>query len=193
MGCMPESPDRQSEPLDHPEGRRRVTANRVILTLVGLIALVLLVLLAASVLPRWWAQRVGTMVDGRLLVGGAIGIVMGMVFTTAPLVFFGVAARHLRSIGKAVTALVVALALALPNLMTLSIVLGTGSAAHAGQRIFDVDGPGFRGGSLIGAILGAVFGIWIVYLMWSRRRRGHRLERTEHAPEPKPSPRDSSG
>ncbi|MCA1781342.1 MAG: hypothetical protein ABR500_01990 [Dermatophilaceae bacterium] len=184
---MPQSPDRQSEPPDQDqqqhqaEGGRRVTVNRVILTVVGIVALVLLALLAASVLPRWWAQRMGTMVDGRLLVGGLLGIVMGMVFTTAPLVFFGVAARHLRSIGKAVSALLFGIALALPNLMTLAIVLGAGSAAHAGQRIFDVDGPGFRGGSLIGAILGAVFGAWIVYLMWSRRRRGRRLEQAGHA------------
>lgn len=184
-GRMPPSPDRQTEPPEQDqhqaEGRRRVTVNRVILTVVGVVAIILLVLLAASVLPRWWAQRMGTMIDGRLLVGGALGIVMGMVFTTAPLVFFGVAARHLRSIGKAVSALLFGIALALPNLMTLAIVLGTGSAAHAGQRIFDVDGPGFRGGSLIGALLGAVFGFWIIYLMWSRRRRGRRLEGAEHA------------
>ena len=41
--------------------------------------------------------------------------------------------------------------------------------AHAGDRILDVDGPGFRLWSLIGAILGvvAVVGVW--YLARSRR------------------------
>ncbi|HHU09227.1 MAG TPA: hypothetical protein GXZ60_04330 [Intrasporangiaceae bacterium] len=168
---MPDSP------ADHQPAERsgRVSANKVILVLVAIIVLLLLGLLAAAVVPRWWAQRVGTMVDGRLMVGGALGIVFGMVFTAAPIVFFGVAGRHLRSIGKALTALVVGLLLATPNLVTLAIVLGTGNAAHAGQRILDVDGPGFRGGTAVGAVIGAVLAIWIVYLMWSRRRRGRRL------------------
>lgn len=154
---------------------RGVSANRVILIVVGVVVLILLALLAVAVVPRWWAQRIGDVADGRLLVGGSMGLVTGMVFTAAPLVFFGVAGRHLRSIGKALAALTIGLLLALPNLITLAVVLGTGSAAHAGERILDVNGPGFRGGSLIGALLGALFGGWIVYLMWSRRRRGRRL------------------
>lgn len=153
----------------------KLSVNKVILVLVAIIVLALLGLLAAAVVPRWWAQRVGTMVDGRLMVGSALGLVTGLVFTAAPIVFFGVAGRHLRSIGKALSALIVGLLLATPNLVTLAIVLGTGNAAHAGQRILDVDGPGFRGGSAIGAALGAILAFWIVYLMWSRRRRGRRL------------------
>ena len=38
--------------------------------------------------------------------------------------------------------------------MTLGIVLGISDAAHAGDRILDVEGPGFRLWSLIGAIVG---------------------------------------
>ena len=159
-------------PREEPrEERRRITLNRVILILVGIAVLVVLFLLAAAVVPRWWAQRVGTMIDGRLLVGSGIGLVFGMVFTATPLVFLGIAMRHLRSIGRALSALFVGLLLALPNLVTLAIVLGTGSAAHAGQRILDVDGPGYRGGTAIGAVIGAVLAFWIIYLMWSRRRR----------------------
>lgn len=177
---MPDSPSADSTADSHSKddrvAGRGVSTNRVILVLVGLIGLLLLGLLAVAVVPRWWAQRVGEMADGRLLVGSMMGLVTGLVFTAAPVIFLGVAARHLRSIGRAVTALVVGLLLALPNLVTLAIVLGAGSAAHAGQRILDVNGPGFRGGSLLGAILGALFGGWIGYLMWSRRRRGRRLD-----------------
>jgi hypothetical protein len=54
--------------------------------------------------------------------------------------------------------------------MTLGIVLGTGSAAHAGERILDVEGPNFRAFTLVGAILGAVAVVGLRYLMASRRR-----------------------
>ena len=37
--------------------------------------------------------------------------------------------------------------------MTLSVVFGGNSAAHAGERIMDVEAPGFRGASLVGAII----------------------------------------
>jgi len=155
----------------------RVSLNRLILICIAVIAAILLAVLVIAVGPRWWAQRVGNMVDGRLFMGSVIGIVFGMVFTIAPLVLLAVAARHLRTIKKAVAALVVGLLLALPNIATLAIVVGTGSAAHAGERILDVDGPGFRGGSLVGAIIGSVLAAWIIYLMWSRRRRGDELAR----------------
>lgn len=174
---MPDTPPPPDSTIAGEQTRRKLTLNRVILIVVGIVLLVLLALLAAAVVPRWWAQRVGTMIDGRLLVGSSLGVVIGIVFTAAPLVFLGVAARRLRSIGKALSALVVGPVLALPNLITLAIVLGTGNAAHAAQRILDVDGPGFRGGSLVGALVGAALAGWIVYLMWSRRRRGDQLAR----------------
>lgn len=182
---MPDSPPRDTAPdgraersrdrASEVEEKRGISTNRVILILVGVIVLLLLGLLAVAVVPRWWAQRVGEMADGRLLIGGTMGLVAGTVFTAAPIIFLGVAARHLRTIGKALVALVLGLLLAMPNLITLAIALGAGSASHAGQRILDVNGPGFRGGTLVGAVLGVLFGGWIVYLMWSRRRRGRRL------------------
>jgi hypothetical protein len=52
--------------------------------------------------------------------------------------------------------------------MTLSIVLGRGNAAHAGERILDVEAPAFRGGSLAGAIVAVLLSGFIVYLMVSR-------------------------
>ena len=70
-----------------------------------------------------------------------------------------------------------AVVLAIPNLMTLGIVFGTRSAAHAGERILDVEGPGFRGGSLIGAVLGVAFVGVIVYLVTSRRASRRRAAR----------------
>ena len=72
-----------------------------------------------------------------------------------------------------------AVLLAAPNLMTLSIVIGSGSGAHAGQRILDVDAPGFRGGTLVGVLLAiAVMAFWAVTMHMRRRtkRRNDDLE-----------------
>jgi hypothetical protein len=49
-------------------------------------------------------------------------------------------------------------------------VLGNGNAAHAGERILDVEGPGFRGGSLVGAVLAALVSFGVIALLRSRRK-----------------------
>jgi hypothetical protein len=72
-------------------------------------------------------------------------------------------------------AAVLALLSALPNLMTLSVVLGGNSAAHAGERIMDVEAPGFRGASLVGAIIAALVFVGVVVLTIQYRRRGRQL------------------
>ncbi len=84
----------------------------------------------------------------------------------------------------------VAIFLALPNLFTLGIVLGRGDAAHAGDRTLDVDAPGFRGGTLAGAILAVLFLVGVRYLLESRRRARRELDRlrAEARPEEHPTP-----
>jgi hypothetical protein len=67
--------------------------------------------------------------------------------------------------------------LALPNLFTLGIVLGRGNAAHAGDRTLDVEAPGFRGGSLAGAILAALCILAVWWLVRSRRRARDEVDR----------------
>jgi len=64
----------------------------------------------------------------------------------------------------------VAVILALPNLMTLGIVLGRGNAAHAGDRILDVEAPAFRGGTFAGALLACLLVGFVLYLLLSRDR-----------------------
>ena len=67
-----------------------------------------------------------------------------------------------------------AVLLALPNLFTLGIVLGTGSAAHAGERTLDVEGPYFRAATLAGAVLGVLAVVGVRSLWYSRRRHKQR-------------------
>jgi hypothetical protein len=66
--------------------------------------------------------------------------------------------------------------LAIPNLLTLGIVIGSGRAAHAGERTLDVDAPGFRGAGLAGAITAALVVAAVEYLLVSRRWTRRRLD-----------------
>jgi hypothetical protein len=136
----------------------------------GLVVLVVAVLGASATVPRWWAHRVGAQVDGSITQGTLLGLVYGFVFTFLPIIVFVLIVRWRRTWRAVVFALIVALLLAAPNLMTLSIVVGTGNAAHAGDRVLDVEAPAFRGGSLAGAIAAGLLLAGIAYLLISRDR-----------------------
>jgi hypothetical protein len=131
---------------------------------------VAIVLLGAAFLPRWWAQRIADQVEGSFASGTTLGLFYGFVFTLLPLLVLSIATTVFRSWKPRVVALLFAALLATPNLLTLGIVLGSGSGAHAGDRTLDVEAPFFRGASLIGALAaaGVIGAAW--YLVSGRRR-----------------------
>jgi hypothetical protein len=141
-------------------------------------------LIASWTIPRWWAQRVADVVDGRLTVGALFGLFIGFVFTLVPLVVAWLAVR-LRSGRRTWRGWlgwlgVVALA-ASPNLMTLGIAAGNSDAAHDGDRILSVEGNGFRVWSFVGAVLGVVVVLGVCYL--ARSRRSERRRASEYRDE----------
>ena len=91
-----------------------------------------------------------------------LGLFYGFVFTVLPLLLIVWGIRRRRSGRMWLWILVGAGLLALPNLMTLGIMLGPGSGAHAGDRTLDVEAPGFRGATLGGVLLAlaAIGFIW---------------------------------
>jgi MFS family permease len=145
-------------------------ARRALLLAGVLVAVVVAYLVATATVPRWWAQRVADQVDGSIAAGTGLGLFYGVAFTFLPLLVLSFALRRGRPWRLRGWLAGLAVVLALPNLMTLGIVLGTGSAAHAGERILDVEGPNFRAFTLVGAIAGAVAVVGARYLMASRRR-----------------------
>jgi len=157
-------------------GGERNLGRRVLFVVIGVAVLVIAYLIGGAVLPRWWAQRIGNVIDGRLVFGNLLGFSIGLVFTMLPLFVVGAGWRFKKSWKRAALFLVAALIAAAPNLLTLGIVIGSGNAAHAGERILDVEGPGFRGGSLVGAIVGAVLAAGLLWLMGSRRRNKRKAE-----------------
>ena len=112
-------------------------------------ALVLAYFVLAAFIPRWWAQRIADMSGhGSFARGLGSGLALGTLCTGLPLLLLLAAALFWRRRGGvflAGAATLLAVLLALPNLMTLSIVLGTTDAAHAAERVLDVTAPGFRG------------------------------------------------
>ncbi len=136
----------------------------------GLVLMVLAVLVTSATVPRWWAHRIGDQVDGSITQGTTLGIVYGFVFTFLPIAAVVLILRLRRTWKTIAVALAIGIFLALPNLMTLSIVIGRGNAAHAGDRILDVEAPAFRGGTLAGAVVAGLLIVFIGYLMVSRDR-----------------------
>ena len=145
-------------------------SRRFFLSAIALAVLLLLGLAASATIPRWWAQRIGEQVDGSIVTGTFLGLFYGFVFTVLPLLVLAAAFRWRRTWRVLLLALGVAAVLALPNLLTLGIVLGRGNAAHAGDRILDVEAPAFRGGTLGGALLAAALVGLVAWLVFWRGR-----------------------
>lgn len=132
-------------------------------------------LLVVTLVPRWWARLIGDQVDGRMSVGTGYGLVLGFVLTLIALFLVRQAFRSGVSWGKRGSLLAMAVLVSLPNLMTLGVATGSGGGAHAGERILDVDGPGFRAATAIGALAAAAVLISVAAVGLSRvRGRGTR-------------------
>jgi hypothetical protein len=144
--------------------------RKLVVTALVVVGVLLLALVASATIPRWWAQRIGDQVDGSIVAGTLVGLFYGFVFTVLPLLVLGAVLRWKRTWRALVMAAAFAVLLAIPNLLTLGIVLGTGNAAHAGDRILDVEAPAFRGASLAGALLAAGLILFVAYLVYSRGR-----------------------
>ncbi|MFF0490837.1 permease [Nocardia sp. NPDC003482] len=170
--------------------------NRIIGLGLVIVVLVIAYLVLSAFIPRWWAQRVSDMSGhGSFAKGIWSGLVLGFAGTLIPLLLLLAAALMWRRRGGrfvAGAAAVLAIVAALPNLMTLSIVAGGSNAAHAGERVLDVDAPGFRGATLVGAIVAAVLFVLLLFLLTRRRlrKRGgkHRADTAARPVAPAPPP-----
>ena len=162
-------PMTERSPAARPQGPS--WEKRLVVLLVVGVVVVIAYLFAVTVVPRWWAQRVGRVVDGSLTTGALYGLFIGFVFTFVPLLVLWAVIR-MRRAGRSWKAwllwIVAVLVLAIPNLMTLGIVIGTSDAAHDGDRILSVEATGFRTWSLVGVILAVVAFLALQYLVRTR-------------------------
>ena len=159
-------------PLPEPPGRdwRRT----LLLSAVALALLIIAYFILAAFIPRWWSQQIGRAVDGSFSTGTLLGLCLGFTFTVVPLAVLTLACRPNATWQLRLTWFIVAVVLAFPNLCTLSVAAGDGSGAHAGQRTMDVNAPGFRGGTLAGAIVAVAVYLFVLFLILRRPRRTDR-------------------
>jgi MFS family permease len=169
-----DGPNAQNPPA--PEKSTRF--GRAALITLGVIALVLVGFwFSVSVLPRWWSHQVGAQVDGDLTTGGVLGFMYGFLATLLPLLVLGMVFRYWRgSVWAWIVGAAIALLLAAPTLITLGIVLGNGSAAHAAERTLDVEAPWFRGGMAIGVASALLLAGFLGYSILSRHRARRRAD-----------------
>jgi len=196
-GTAPAKPQFGAAPPAPPRPRTAWGARLVVLV-VGALAGIGGWFAATRFLPRWWAHRIGDVSDGTFTAGVSAGLVCGLAFTLLPLLVLRGVVRRSASWTARFTLVVLAFLLAVPNLITLGIVLGTNNAAHAAERTFDVEAPGFRGATLAGAVVGGLLAVafWVL-LGWGRRRRrqiadlkARLAERDEQAKAPTADPED---
>lgn len=155
----------QARPAERPSWGRRIVVGGVLL-----LVFVVLFFVGAAFLPRWWSHRIGDQVDGNTAQGIGVGLFYGAVFTLLPLLVLWLTFRRRRPWKVWLAGTIGALVLAAPNLLTLGIVVGTGNAAHAGERTLDVEAPSFRASTLIGALAAAALFAGAQWLLISRRR-----------------------
>jgi hypothetical protein len=161
------------------EPRLRIWAKRALWMLAVAGFLILAGFLGAAFIPRWWAHRIGDQVNGSIATGIIVGLFYGFLFTGLPLLMLSWTFRRRRSLKAWTIGFLLAIVLALPNLFTLGIVLGSGNAAHAGERTLDVDAPGFRGACLAGAIVAVVAFALYEYIRISGKLHHRRLGRLQ--------------
>ena len=161
------------------ESRPRLWAKRALIVFAIAGSLIFVGWLGAAFIPRWWAHAIGGQVNGSIAAGIMVGLFYGFVFTGLPLLILWWTFGRRRPWKHWLIGLLIAVLIALPNLFTLGIILGSGNAAHAGERTLDVDAPGFRGGALAGAIIAAVAVVLLAYLLTSGRHRSRRLDALE--------------
>ena len=162
---------------DQPDIAPGAWVKRIVLAVFLLAAAYIGFRVSAAFFPRWWAHQVGDQVNDSLTKGTLWGVFYGFVFTFVPvLLLFQIRKRFFNWTWRIIVA-VIALLLAAPNWLTLSVVAGDSKAAHAGERIFDVEAPGFRAGTLGGVIGGALRAIVITAAGMQMKHRKNEVKR----------------
>ncbi|NMN94967.1 permease [Antrihabitans stalactiti] len=174
------NPQSEAPPVTTGKPAAQVWIRRAILAAVVLVILVVMYFALSAFIPRWWGIKIGNIANQSFTRGIGTGLVIGAVCTFVPLFLLLIGGLRFRKRGGKVIggiAVVLAFIAAIPNLMTLTIVLGSGNGAHSGQRSLDVEAPGFRGASLVGAIVAVLAWIAVAFFVTRYKVRGKQLRK----------------
>lgn len=110
-----------------------------------------------------------------------VGMFHGFVFTFVPLLVAWQATRKAVSWPWKIVIVLVAVAIATPNLLTAGIAFGSTDSAYAGQRTLSVDAGFFTTWTAISAIAAVVVFITATILWAVWRRRGKQMKALRQA------------
>lgn len=145
----------------------------------GAAALVLLAIVYIVVrlfLPVWWATRIGNQTQGSITSGILLGLIYGFVFTFVPLLIVWQARYKKVSWPWKTVIVLVAVLVAIPNLLTLSIYANSSSAAAKARTMIDTSATWFPSWSIGGAIAGVLLFVGIAAFWHLWHSRGKKLK-----------------
>lgn len=123
-------------------------------------------LIVAAIVPRAWANFIGGVVNESWLTGILVGAAIGFVCTFVPYWLLSAGWRR-RASGSSNIFLILGLIVAIPNLITLWIVLGVNNAAKIGNDRLNLDAPGFK----LGTLLGVIAAVALAVFFWNLQRQ----------------------
>ncbi|MFE4197326.1 hypothetical protein ACFRJ9_15790 [Paenarthrobacter sp. NPDC056912] len=170
-----------TEQAQVPAQKKRNWGVKIILILVALLVAVAAYFILGAILPRWWADTIAGQIRRDLGASILVGMFYGFVFTFIPLLVAWQATRKAVTWPWKIAILLVAVALATPNLLTAGIVFGSTESAHAGQRTLSVDAGFFTTWTAVSAIAALVIfiGVTVLWAVW--RRRGKQMKALKQA------------
>ena len=160
----PTTDSRKSDPK--PRWGLRIGLGAATLVLLAIVYLVVRLFL-----PVWWATRIGNQTQGSITSGILLGLIYGFVFTFVPLLIAWQARYKKVSWPWKAVIVLVAVLVAIPNLLTLSIYANSSSSATKARTMIDTSATWFPSWSIGGAIAGLVLfvGIAAFWHLWHSR------------------------
>ncbi|WP_026542478.1 hypothetical protein [Paenarthrobacter nicotinovorans] len=170
-----------TEQAQVPARKKRNWGAKIILILVALLVAVAAFFILGAILPRWWSDVIAGQIKRDLGASVLVGMFYGFVFTFIPLLVAWQATRKAVTWPWKIVILLVAVAIATPNLLTAGIAFGATESAHAGQRTLSVDAGFFTTWTAISAVAAVVVFIAVTVLWALWRRRGKQMKALKQA------------
>ncbi|MGR0160924.1 hypothetical protein [Paenarthrobacter nitroguajacolicus] len=165
-----------TEQAQVPAQKKRNWGVKIVLILVAVLVAVAAYFILGAILPRWWSDVIAGQIRRDLGASVLVGMFYGFTFTFIPLLVAWQATRKAVTWPWKIAIVLVAVAIATPNLLTAGIAFGSTESAHAGQRTLSVDAGFFTTWTAISAIAAVVVFIAVTVLWALWRRRGKQMK-----------------
>ncbi|ASN38822.1 hypothetical protein [Paeniglutamicibacter terrestris] len=149
---------------------------RIGLGVAAVIILAIVYLVVLLFLPVWWATRVTNQTQGSVTSGIILGLTYGFVFTFVPLLIAWQARYKKVSWPWKAVIVVLAIIVAIPNLLTLSIYANSSGAAAKARSMIDISATWFPSWTMGGAAAALILFVGIATFWHLWRARGKKMK-----------------